>query len=183
MGHRGLLKWWQDSWSSSRVSSGDRFLMRCNGNAGIPFPMKQGYGPSSQYVEGKPGLFLSCGGTLSVPFEWRRLFRGICRVASRVSRTLSRLKREGGTSLEMSQWKRASCRIEGRISWFSRVAAANLGSLSSYYRDFRDPPIGASGTSSLHASWMGLSGFLSSQCWVLGPHVELRPEPQGSSPV
>ena len=151
MGHRGLLKWWQDSWSSSRVSSGDRFLMRCNGNAGIPFPMKQGYGPSSQYVEGKPGLFLSCGGTLSVPFEWRRLFRGICRVASRVSRTLSRLKREGGTSLEMSQWKRASCRIEGRISWFSRVAAANLGSLSSYYRDFRDPPIGASGTSSLHA--------------------------------
>ena len=74
MGHRGLLKWWQDSWSSSRVSSGDRFLMRCNGNAGIPFPMKQGNGPSSR-DEGKMGLFLSCGGTLSVPLKWRRVCR------------------------------------------------------------------------------------------------------------
>ena len=127
MGHRGLLKWWQDSWSSSRVSSGDRFLMRCNGNAGIPFPMKQGYGPSSQYVEGKPGLFLSCGGTLSVPFEWRRLFRGICRGASRVSRTLSRLKREGGTSLETPQRKRASSHIEGRISCFFSSYGSKLG--------------------------------------------------------
>ena len=35
--------------------------------AGIPFPMKQGNGPSSRDEEGKTGLFLSCGGTLGVP--------------------------------------------------------------------------------------------------------------------
>ena len=29
----------------------------------------------------------------------------------------------------------------------------------------------------------GLSGFLSSRCWVLSPHVESRPEPEDSSPV
>ena len=29
----------------------------------------------------------------------------------------------------------------------------------------------------------GLSGFLSSRCRGIRPHLELRPEPQGSSPV
>ena len=165
------MKWWQDSWSSSRVSSGDRFLMRCNGNAGIPFPMKQGYGPSSQYVEGKPGLFLSCGGTLSVPFEWRRLFRGICRVASRVSRTLSRLKREGGTSLEMSQWKRASCRIEGRISWCFSSCSRKFRVPLELYRDLRDPLVWPKESPVSMRVASSLSGFLSSWCQVLGPHL------------
>ena len=63
-------------------------------------------------------------------------------VASRVSRTLSRLKREGGISLEKSQQKRASSRVEGRISWFSSVAAGNLGFLSSYDGVLRDLFIG-----------------------------------------
>ena len=40
------------------------------------FPTKQGNGPSSQDEEGKPRLFLSCGGTLGVPFDWRLVFRG-----------------------------------------------------------------------------------------------------------
>ena len=35
-----------------------------------------------------------------------------------MSRTLSRLKREGGISLEKLQWKRVSSRVEGRISCF-----------------------------------------------------------------
>ena len=42
-----------------------RFLQ----NAGIPFPMKQGNGPSSRDEEGNTGLFLSCGGTFLVPLE------------------------------------------------------------------------------------------------------------------
>ena len=54
-------------------------------------------------------------------------------------RTLSRLRREGGISLIMLQWKRASSSIEGRISWFSRVAVENLGFLSGYDRNVRDP--------------------------------------------
>ena len=41
--------------------------MKYNGNAGIPFPTKQRNEPSSWDKEGKPGLLLSCGGTLVVP--------------------------------------------------------------------------------------------------------------------
>ena len=44
--------------------------------AGIPFPMKQGNGPSSRDEEGKTGLFLRCGGTLAVLLEWRRVCPG-----------------------------------------------------------------------------------------------------------
>ena len=46
-----------------------------DGNARIPFPMKQGNGPSSRDEERKSGLFLSCGRFLGVPLEWRRVFR------------------------------------------------------------------------------------------------------------
>ena len=44
--------------------------------AGIPFPTKEGNGPSSQDEEGKPGLSLSSGGTRGVPLEWRRVNTG-----------------------------------------------------------------------------------------------------------
>ena len=67
-----------------------------------------------------------------------------------MSRKLLRLKREGGISLKMSQGKRASSRVEGGISCFFRVAAANFRSLSGYDGDLRDPLVGASGTSSIH---------------------------------
>ena len=36
----GLLEWWHDPWS--RLSCEERLLLRCDGNAGNPFPMKQG---------------------------------------------------------------------------------------------------------------------------------------------
>ena len=85
---RGLLKCQHDPWSSSRASTGDRLLMRSDGNAGIPSPTKHRNGPSSQDEEGEPGLFLSCGGTLGVPLECRRRCWGTSCVASRVSRML-----------------------------------------------------------------------------------------------
>ena len=113
--------------------------MRCDGNAGISFQTNQGNRHSSRDEEGKTGLFLSCGRTLGVPLEWRQVCLGTCLDATMVSRTLSRLKRESGISLQTPQWKRASSRIEGRISWFSRVAAANVGFLSGYDRNLRDP--------------------------------------------
>ena len=72
----GLLKWWYDPLSSSRVSRGDRLLLRCDGNAEIPSLMKQGNRPSSRDEEGEQGLFFSCGGTLSVPRECRGVCRG-----------------------------------------------------------------------------------------------------------
>ena len=36
------------TWSSSRFSSGERFLLRCDGNAGNSFPTTQGKDPSSR---------------------------------------------------------------------------------------------------------------------------------------
>ena len=45
--------------------------------------------------------------------------------------------------------------LRGESPAFSQVMAANLGSLSSYDGDLRDPLVGASGTSSLHASCEG----------------------------
>ena len=77
LGHWGLLEWWYDPWSSSRLSSRDRILLRCDGNTGIPFRTKQGNGTSLQVEEGKLGFFLSCGGTLGVPLEGRQVCRGI----------------------------------------------------------------------------------------------------------
>ena len=65
-----LLKRWHDPWSSSRVSSGD-LLLRCDGNARIPSPPKQGNGHSTPDEEGDLWLFLSCFGTLGVPLECR----------------------------------------------------------------------------------------------------------------
>ena len=46
--------------------------------AGIPFPTKEGNGPSSQDEEGKMVLFLSCGGSLCDPLDWR----WVCRLNS-----------------------------------------------------------------------------------------------------
>ena len=58
--------------------------------------------------------------------------------ASRESRTLSRLKRESGISLKTQQSERSSVAWRGDSPCFSRVAAEDLGLLSSYDGDFRD---------------------------------------------
>ena len=42
-------------WSSSRLSCGERLLLRCDGNAGNSIPTTQGKDPSSQARRRKPG--------------------------------------------------------------------------------------------------------------------------------
>ena len=42
-------------WSSSRLSCGDRLLLRCDGNAGNSFPTTQGKDPSSRARRQKRG--------------------------------------------------------------------------------------------------------------------------------
>ena len=70
-----------------------------------------------------------------------------------MSRTLWRLKREGGISLVMPQWKRASSRVEGRINWFFSSCSGILGvSIDLQWRP-QGPNHVASGKSSLHASY------------------------------
>ena len=99
-----------------------------------------------------------------------------------MSRTLPRLKREGGISLEIPQRKRASSRVKGRISWFFLSCGWKLG----VPLELRWGPQGTthvpSGKSSLHTSCKRpLRIPLQS---VPGPslHLKLRPEPQGSAP-
>ena len=55
-----------------------------------------------------------------------------------MSRTLSRLKREGGISLVMPQQKRPHLALRGESPGFSRVAAGKLGLPLSYDRDLRE---------------------------------------------
>ena len=56
-----------------------------------------------------------------------------------MSSTLSIPKKEGGISLKMPQQKKASFQVEGRISCITQVVAVNLGFLSSYDWDHREP--------------------------------------------
>ena len=47
-------------WSSSRLSCGERLLLRCDGNSGNSFPTTQGKDPSSRARRWKRG-YCGCG--------------------------------------------------------------------------------------------------------------------------
>ena len=96
-----------------------------------------------------------------------------------MSRTLSQLRTEGGISLETQHRNRASARVEGRISWLFSSCG---GFLSSYEGDLRDLLVGPQGGPVSTRISRAPYGFLCNRCRGQGPHLELRPEPQGSSP-
>ena len=83
-------------------------------------------------------------------------------------------------SLEMPQRKRASSLLEGRTSW---IFSSCGRSLLSYEGELRDPLVWPQEKPVSMRVVRGLSGFLSSKCWVLSPCLALRLEPQSSSPV
>ena len=99
-----------------------------------------------------------------------------------MSRTLLRLKREGGISLETPQRKRASSHVEGRISCFLSSYSKKPGVPLELQRGPQGPTSVASGKSGVHASCEGPLGFLSSQFQGICSHLELKLEPQVSSP-
>ena len=73
--------------------------------------------------------------------------------------------------------------LRGESPGFARVAAGNLGFLCSYDGDLRDPLVlPQERRVSMRIARHPL-GCLSSLCRVLGPHLKLKLEPQGSSPV
>ena len=83
-------------------------------------------------------------------------------------------------SLERSQRKWASSRLEGRNSWIfsscgrcSRLTTGTSGTRSGGLRKGQSPGV----------LLAGLSGFLCRQCRYLRPCVESVPEPEDSSPV
>ena len=166
-------------WSSSRLSCGERLVLRCAGNAGNSLQTKQGNDPSSRAkwwkrgsfgcgrdprassrVEtGMSGKFLSCNKDVKDPLEVQSL---------------------GVISLKTPQWEWASSLLEGRTSLiFSRRGSCSR------------PTTGTSGTRSGafrkgQTPWEllgGLSSLLSRRCRGLKPCVESGPEPEDSSPV
>ena len=166
-------------WSFSRLSCGERLLLRCDGNTGNYFPSKQGKDPSyraprrkwgssgcvrdslASFREktGMSGNFLSCSKGMKDPFEVREV---------------------GVISLETPQRKLTSSRLEGRTSWIfsscsrcSRLTPGSSGTRSGGLRKGKSPCelLG------------GLSGFLSRRCRGLRPCVESGLEPEDSSPV
>ena len=50
-----------------------RLLSRCDGDVGIAFQVKHSNRHSSRLEDGKTGLFLTCGGKLSIPLEWGKV--------------------------------------------------------------------------------------------------------------
>ena len=66
---------------------------------------------------------------------------------------------------------------------FPRLAAGNLEFLSSYGRDLKDSLVWPLESPVSMRVARSLSGFLSSRFQGRGPHLELRPEALGSSPV
>ena len=105
-------------------------LLKCRGNIGIPLQMKQGNGPSSREEEWKTRLFLSCCETqyfshvgTGISGTFQSCIKGV--------NTLSRFQKKRGISLETLLWKRATFRVEGRISCFFLSCGRKLGFLSS----------------------------------------------------
>ena len=166
-------------WSSSRLSCGERLLLRCDGNAGNSFPTTQGKDPSSpakrrkrgssgcgrdsrassRVETGMSGNFLSCSKGVKDPLEFQKL---------------------DVISLETPQRKWASSRLEGRISWIfsscgrcSRLTTGTSGTRSG----------GLSKGQFTCQLLGGLSGFLSLRCRGLRHCVESVPEPEDFSPV
>ena len=132
-------------WSSSRLSCGERLLVRCDGNAGNSLPTTKGKDPSSRArtrkrgpsgcrrdsrassrVEtGMSGNFLSCSKGVKDPWKSQRL-----RVMS----------------LETPLRKWASSRLEGRTSWIfssccrcSRLTTGTSGTRSGGLRKGQSP--------------------------------------------
>ena len=128
---------------------------------------------------------------------------GLSRVVAGGLRFLSRYHGELREPLVLPQGSQVSIRVESasmgvlwihgrgirpQFTWkvdsqgVSLVAAGSVGSLLCH-GDLRDPLMLFLGSQESFRVVRGLSGFLSSRCRRLGPHLELRRETPGSSPA
>ena len=166
-------------WSSSRLSCGERLLLRCDWNAGNCFPAKQGKDPSPRATMRKRGSS-GCGRDPRASSRMETDMSGnflSCRKGVKDPLDVQWL---GVISLETPQRKWASSRLEGRTSWIfsscgrcSRLRTGTSGTGSGGLRN------GQSTCEMLG----GFSGFLSRRCWALRPCVGSVPEPEDSCPV
>ena len=121
-------------WRSSRVSCGERLLLRCDGNAGISSKTKQGKDPSSRASRQKRGSS-ECGQDPRASFRVRTGMSGNFLRCSKGVKDLWKFQRLGVISLVKPQRRWASSRLEGKTSWnFS-----SCGRCCRLTRELRDP--------------------------------------------
>ena len=166
-------------WSSSRLSCGERLLLRCDGNAGNSFQNMQGKDRSSRATRRKRGSS-GCGRDSRASSRVESGMSGNFLSCSKGVKTLWKFQRLGVISLGTAQRKRASFRLEGRTSWifsscctFSRLTTGTSGTRSGGLMIGQSP-----------CDLLGdLTGFRSLRCRDLSPCVESGPDPEDSSPV
>ena len=103
-------------WSSSRLSCGERLLLRCDGNAGNSFQTTQGKDPTSQARRRKRGSS-GCGQNSRASSRVKTGMSGNFLSCSKGVKDLWKFQRLAVISLETPQRKWASSRLEGRTSW------------------------------------------------------------------
>ena len=150
-------------WSSSRLSCGERLLLRCDGNPVNSFPTTQGKDPSSRARRRKRGSsgFWRDSGTSS---RVRTGMSGNFFSCSKGVKDPLEVPEVKCDSLETPQWKWASSRLEGRTSSIfsscgrcSRLTTGTSGTRSGGLIKGQSPC----------EFLMGISGFLSRRCWGL----------------
>ena len=158
-------------WSSSRLSCGERLLLRCDGNAGNSFPTTQGKDPSSRSRSRKRGSS-GCWRDSRASSRVETGMSGNFLSCSKGVKTLWTIQSLGVICLETPQRKWASSRLEGRTSWIfsscgrcSRLTTGTSGTRSGGLRKGQSP-----------CEFLGgLSGLLSCRCRGLRPCVESVP--------
>ena len=103
-------------WSSSRLSCGERLLLRCDGNARNSFQTTQGKDPSSRARRRTRGSS-GCGRNSRASSRVETGMSGNFLSCNKGVRTLSKFQRLDVISLETPQRKWASSPLEGRTSW------------------------------------------------------------------
>ena len=147
-------------WNSSRLSCGERLLLRCYGKVRNSFQTTQGKDPSSRARSRKRDSS-GCGRDSRDSSRVETGVSGKFLSCSKGVRTLWNLQRLGVISLETPEQKWPSSRLEGRTSWIfsscgrcSRLTTGTSGTRSGGLRKDQSPCelLG------------GLSGFLSRRC-------------------
>ena len=166
-------------WSSSRLSCGERLLLRCDGNAGNSFPTTQGKDPSSrarrrklgssgcgqdsrassQVEPGMSGNFLSCSKGVKDPLEVPEVR---CDWPRDASAEMGLISPGGENLLDFLELQQVLLTFDGDLG--TRSGGLRKGqSPSDFLRD--------------------LSGFLSRRCQGLRSCVQSVWQPEDSSPV
>ena len=139
-------------WSSSRLSCGERFLLRCDGNPGNSFPSTQRKDPFSRAKRPKRGSS-GCGRDSCASSRVETGMSGILLSCSKGVKDLLEVQRLDVISLERPQRKWASSRPDGRTSWIFSC----WGSYSRLTMGTSGTRLVASGKASPHASCSGAS--------------------------